>query len=63
MKIWRFGGFHIRTYQKDGRKSLLSLHVRTSDAVPGHIEDLPTTPLRPHQGHELEPLNLTWENS
>jgi len=63
MEIWSFGDFHIWRYQKDGRKSPLSLHTRTSSALPGHVEALPATPLRPHQGHELQPLNLTWENS
>ena len=63
MKIWSFGDFHIWRYQQDRRKPPLSLHTRTSDALPGHVEVLPATPLRPHQGHELQPLNLTWENN
>lgn len=63
MKIWSFGDFHIWRYEKDGRKWPLPLHTRTSNAVPGHVEALHTTPLRPHQGHELQPLNLTWENN
>lgn len=59
MKIQSFGDFHIWRYQKDGRKSPLSLHTRSSDALPGRVEALPATPLRCHQGHQLQPLNLT----